>query len=632
MLVIRKSTHNPLLKPISDHSWESFATFNWCPIQDKKKVHCVYRAVSDVEYLHEKELRVSTIGYAQSEDGHHFEDRRQLVVPEHDWEKFGCEDPRVTKIGDKYYIFYTALSTFPFGPEGIKVAVAVTKDFKEIEEKHLVTPFNAKAMVLFPEKIGGKYVAMLSVHTDTPPAVTAIARFDSIDQIWSYEYWEEWHKNIADHDFILKRKDTDQVEIGSAPLRTKDGWLLIYSHIQNYYSDRKIFGIEALLLDLDDPSRIIARTDGPLIVPEETYEEFGQVPNTVFPSGSFIHGKRLFIYYGATDTTGCRASVRLEDLLSSMKKEPVFSRAEANPIMSPVKEHAWEDKAVFNPAAVDLKGLVHIVYRAMGTEDTSVMGYALSKDGCGILERLERPIYVPRSPFESKHHPGNSGCEDPRLTELEDRIYMFYTAYDGDNPPGVAVSSIRTADFLKKRWDWSEPAIVTPPGIDNKDACLFPAKIRGKYRIFHRAHNHICLDPVRSLDFEVDKIKTFTPIIGPRPGMWDSQKVGIAAPPVKTKKGWLLFYHGVSDDSVYRVGAALLALRDPTVILARTTDHIFQPETEYEKEGIVPNVVFPCGLALRDDTIFMYYGGGDKVIGVATASLKQVLLAMEDPK
>ena len=630
MLVIRRSKHNPLLKPISDHSWESFGTFNWCPIQDKNKVHAVYRAESDTEYVHKKELRISTVGYAESSDGYHFEKRRQLIIPEYEWEQFGCEDPRVTKIGDTYYIFYTALGVYPFAADGIKIAVATTKDFKKIHEKHLVTPFNAKAMVLFPEKINGKYVAMLSAHTDAPPVITALAEFDRLEDMWSEEFWEKWHKNIEDHRIVLRRGDNDHVEIGSAPIKTKDGWLLIYSHIQNYFSENKIFGIEAMLLDLENPAKIVARTSGPLLVPEETYEEFGQVPNVIFPSGSFVSGKKIYIYYGATDTTCCRASVNLDDLLRSIKGEAIFSRSENNPILEPIEKNSWESKAVFNPAAVELGGKIHIIYRAMGDDDTSVMGYANTKNGIHILERLDKPIYIPRQSFEMKTHPGNSCCEDPRITQLGDDLHMFYTAYEGVNPPGVAATSISVKDFLKKNWSkWTEPSIITPLGIDNKDACLFPEKIKGHYFVFHRAHNHICLDPIKSLIFQVDKIESFTPIIGPRRGMWDSQKVGIAAPPIRTKKGWLLFYHGVSDDSIYRVGALLLALKDPTLVLARTTDSIFEPEMAYEKNGQVSQVVFPCGIVNRNGKIFMYYGGGDSVLGVATADLKQILDAMD---
>jgi predicted GH43/DUF377 family glycosyl hydrolase len=582
-----------------------------------------------MEYVHKQELRISSIGYTESIDGHHFEDRRQLIAPAFEWEKFGCEDPRVTKIGNTYYIFYTALSTFPFSADGIKIAVALTKDFKKIEERHLVTPFNAKAMTLFPEKIRGKYVAMLSAHTDSPPVITALAKFDKIEDMWSESYWKKWHANIDSHRIDLRRSDSDHVEIGAAPIKTKDGWLLVYSHIQNYFSEHKIFGIEALLLDLKDPSKIVARTSGPLLVPEETYEEFGQVPNVIFPSGAFVAGKKLFIYYGATDTTGCRASVDLDDLLYSIKKEPVFVRYPGNPILKPIATNAWENKAVFNPAAVELNGKVHIVYRAMGTDDTSVMGYAVSKNGRDIAERLNQPIYGPRQSFEGKSHPGNSGCEDPRITQLDDKLHMFYTAYDGVNPPVVAASSITTKDFLKREWNWTQPTLVTPAGIDNKDACLFPEKINGHHFVFHRAHNHICLDPIKSLHFDIDKVESFTPIVGPRTGMWDGAKVGIAAPPIKTKKGWLLFYHGVSASSIYRVGAVLLQLNDPTILLARTTDAIFEPKTEYEKNGQVNEVVFPCGVVNRGGTIYLYYGGGDSVVGVATAKLDRILKAMD---
>lgn len=630
MFVAKRSTHNPLLKPTGDHAWESYATFNWCPIQDKSKIHCLYRAESEEKYVHGKELRISTVGYAQSKDGRYFEDRSQLVFPEYEWEKFGCEDPRVTKIGDTYYIFYTALSTFPFSADGIKVAVATTKDFKKIKDKHLVTPFNAKAMTLFPEKIKGKYVVMFSAHTDQPPVIMAIAHLDKLEQLWSEDFWNNWHRNIEDHKIELRRSESDHVEIGAPPVKTKDGWLLVYSHIKNYFSENKIFGIEAVLLDLKDPSKIVARTEGPMLVPEEIYEEFGQVPNVIFPSGSFLHGKKLHIYYGATDTTGCRAKVNIDDLLKSMKKTPVFKRFDENPILKPIEGNDWEDKAVFNPAAVDINGKAYIVYRAMGNNDTSVMGCAISKNGKNITERFSEPIYSPRESFEDKYHPGNSGCEDPRITRVGDDLHMFYTAYDGVNPPVVAASIISVKDFVERKWEkWSRPALVTPAGIDNKDACLFPEKIKDKYYILHRAHNHICFDTIKSLNYHEHKVESFTPIVGPRLGMWDSAKVGIAGPPMKTKKGWLLFYHGVSETSTYRVGAVLLDLKDPTIILSRTTDAIFEPEMDYEIEGQVGKVVFPCGTVVRRGIVYLYYGGGDSVVGVATASLDKILKALK---
>jgi len=112
----------------------------------------------------------------------------------------------------------------------------------------------------------------------------------------------------------------------------------------------------------------------------------------------------------------------------------------------------------------------------------------------------------------------------------------------------------------------------------------------------------------------------------PRKGFWDSKKIGIAAPPIKTRKGWILFYHGVSEeDGMYRIGAVLLNLKNPTRIIGRTDYPLLEPETLYEKEGQVSNVVFPCGNVVIGNRIYIYYGGGDKVIGTASIEIKKLL-------
>ena len=156
------------------------------------------------------ELAVSNIGIAESKDGIDFHDRKCLIAPEESWDRFGCEDPRVTKLDNKYYIFYTALSTYPFKPEGIKVGLAISKDLETIQEKHLVTPFNAKAMALFPEKINGKMWAVLTVNTDQPPARICIASFKKEEEIWSADYWQKWQKNINKNYLDLQRRPQDQ--------------------------------------------------------------------------------------------------------------------------------------------------------------------------------------------------------------------------------------------------------------------------------------------------------------------------------------------------------------------------------------------------------------------------------------
>ena len=157
----------------------------------------------------------------------------------------------------------------------------------------------------------------------------------------------------------------------------------------------------------------------------------------------------------------------------------------------------------------------------------------------------------------------------------------------------------------------------------------------GGYFILHRVGNEICGDYFKTLDFEKEQVKKCIRIIGPRENAWDSAKVGITAPPIKTKYGWLLLYHGVSrSHSAYRVGALLLDLKDPAIVLARSTDPIFEPVEGYEKVGIVNNVVFPCGMIVKDKLLYIYYGGADTVVGVATMDLdiilKALLRGMED--
>ena len=107
--------------------------------------------------------------------------------------------------------------------------------------------------------------------------------------------------------------------------------------------------------------------------------------------------------------------------------------------------------------------------------------------------------------------------------------------------------------------------------------------------------------------------------------MWDSKKVGIAGVPVRTKKGWLFIYHGISSSTTYRLGAALLDIDDPTRIIARTVDPILEPVEPYEREGQTPRVIFSCGGVVRDDTLIVYYGAADSVIGAATFSIQKLL-------
>ncbi len=635
MFVAKRFLQNPILIPNRDHYWEEFAVFNLCPVRKGKNIYGVFRAISAVDSL-SNQKQGSIIGIAESKDGVNFKNHSQFITPIEEWEQYGCEDPRITYFEGAYYIFYTALSKYPLGPEGIKIAVAVSRDLKNIEERHFVTPFNAKAMALFPERINGKIRVIFSAHTDSPPAKMVIAEVDKMEDLWNNDFWEKWEKNIDSHVIDPRRGDYDHVEVGAPPIKTSAGWLLVYSHIQNYFfgapgNPERIFGIEALLLDLKDPQKIIGRTRGPILVPEEPYELSGYVANVIFPSGVLLEKDVLSIYYGAADTTVCAARVSLSDLITSMlpggEGKTRFERSSKNPIIVPNKDHAWESKATFNPAAITLGDKTHIFYRAMSEDNTSSIGYASTKNGTDITERLPEPVYVPRKDFEMKKiENGNSGCEDPRVTKIGKDIFMCYTAFDGTDPPYVAISSIKEKDLLSHNWNWTEPFVVTPKGFDDKDTCLFPEKFPDGYFVLHRIGNDICGDYLKTLDFETDTVKKCIRIIGPRRNKWDSSKVGIAAPPLKTKYGWLLLYHGVSrSNNTYRIGTLLLDLKDPGIVLARSTDPIFEPDEEYEKKGIVNNVVFPCGMVVRKDLLYIYYGGGDRVVGVASIKLDALL-------
>lgn len=633
--LLERSEFNPILTSRENESWEGLGAFNPCVVENKGTYHMLYRGQGDPVIRDGKDVSLSSIGYATSKDGIRFKDQRRLIAPTEVWEKFGCEDPRVTYMDGKYYIFYTALSTFPFTPQGIRIAVAVSKDLKTIDEKHPVTPFNGKAMALFPEKINGKFVAILTVHSDLPPAKVALAHFERQEDMWSDAYWSEWYDTMDSHVIPLLRSPNDHVEVGAPPIKTDRGWLCFYSYIQNYFSEEKIFGIEAVLLDLEDPSKIIGRTDTGMMIPDADHEVHGYVPNVVFPSGALLKDKKILAYYGAADTSGCVAIGDLEQLLEKLtQKEPEslmesrsiphgFRRFSGNPILTSRYEFSCEGQSVFNPAAIYLDDRVHILYRCESKDRTSRVGYASSRDGFHVDERLNIPIYGPREPFEQKTKPGNSGCEDPRLTRIGDKIYMLYTAYDG-YVPRVAITSIHVDDFLEKQWHWSTPKIISPSGAHDKNSCIFPRKVKDKYVMLHRIDGCIYINFLDSLTFDdgvfLEQKET---LFMPSDVGENTLRIGACAAPIETEKGWLFFYHMIVD-GVYKVGILLLDLDDPRIILRRTDSPVLEPEMQCEKVGDVNNVVFPCGVIRIKDDIFLYYGGADKVVSVATLPLSNI--------
>jgi len=319
MITVNRNSANPILKPNPDNTWESKAVFNCNPVKTNGSYTLIYRALSQKINHQGQEMELSTIGKANSSDGISFNNREQFIQPEKQWELFGLEDPRVTKLRDKYYIFYTAVSAYPANPSVIKVGLAISKDLKTIEEKYLVTPFNAKSMTVFPEKINGKVSGLLAVNTDKPPAKIAFVQFNKIEDIWNHQIWNQWYENVDQHTLTLQRRPQDHVEIGACPIKTSQGWLLIFSYINNYQNtNKRIFTVEAALLDKKNPEKIIGRSKFPLLVPEKKYELEGMIPDIVFPSGALVNNNQLLIYYGAADNHCCLASCSLSDILREL--------------------------------------------------------------------------------------------------------------------------------------------------------------------------------------------------------------------------------------------------------------------------------------------------------------------------
>ena len=328
-----------------------------------------------------------------------------------------------------------------------------------------------------------------------------------------------------------------------------------------------------------------------------------------------------------------------------------------NPIMKP-KDNNWECYSVFNPAAIEIDGITHMLYRAEGSAGLSVVGYAKSYNGV-TFDRLADPIYLPRMHFEGvgvseitlrrgtfksgyNHYPVEQkfdwhGVEDPRITELEGRLYMIYAAYNGYQMARPAITSIAKEDFVAGIWNWKTPQPMTDVpihhGDGNKNVVLFPEKVNGKYMLFHRIWPHIRIDYVDSLEFGPNEqyLKDLKQIPA-RGDSWDSHKIAVAAPPLRIDEGWLLIYQGAgSQDRQYKIGAMILDHDDPSKVLYRSNYPIMTPSQWYEHEHKF-GVAYPCGAVIKDDMLNIYYGGSDKYVCLGQADLKEFVKKLkQDP-
>lgn len=310
----------------------------------------------------------------------------------------------------------------------------------------------------------------------------------------------------------------------------------------------------------------------------------------------------------------------------------LLERNKNNPILLPDESNWWESKAAFNCGILCCHERIHMLYRAIGEYERYVsrIGYASSADGIRF-DRSKEPAMAPEEDYEKY------GIEDPRLVEIDRQIFLSYVILSDyvSEGPTASTALATTTDFK----NYTRLGIITSKGSDNKDVVLFPERTSNAeekpenttYLFLHRPSSWV------GSKFGVDrpsiwlgegnaltKFEKHTLLLKPEQE-WEASKIGAGPPPVKTKNGWLLIYHGKDTQAVYRAGAALLDLKDPTKVLGRTKEPILEPLEAYEKNGDVNNVVFPTGTCTMDDTLFVYYGAADKVCCLATINLESLL-------
>ena len=532
-----------------------------------------------------------------------------------------CSNFRISPISEgKYGIFYKTK-----GPKS-QLYFATSSNISGFLGAKKVTDFNECAMLIPEYKFKDKYVAYFG-ESDIYMATS--------DDLTTWEVTKEPVVGRRQDNF-----DSNNLMVGDVSLR-EDGLLL------TYFSKREDSGkwfMGTALFDKENPGNLIYRCREAL-----WGEDQSQVEKSISPVGIILLDERLIVYFSTSEGKLYAFSLKF------FKQSPAFSKAfppylikkfKDNPIIRPLLHHFWESKQTFNPAAIYEGGKVHLLYRAVGDNDSSVLGYAGSSDGLNIDDRHPDPVYVPTEPFECSEPGqkvfnipylsgggGNGGCEDPKLTAIDDKIYMTYVAFSGRSYPGVALTSIKKEDFLAHKWNWEKPVLISHPNEMHKNWLLFPEKINGKYAILHNLSPNVSIEYLDDLaDLDGNKhIKSWDPhnYWGKNHlrHYWDSHVRGPGPPPLKTKLGWLLLYHAMDyrDYDRYKVGAMILDYKEPSNILYRSRSPVMEPDRHYENEGYKAGVVYAGGAVVKDDDLLIYYGGADKYACVAKANLEEFL-------
>lgn len=341
----------------------------------------------------------------------------------------------------------------------------------------------------------------------------------------------------------------------------------------------------------------------------------------------------------------------------------IFIPIKHNPILKPDPKSVWQSLMVYNPGLIYENGIYHLFYRAVGGGWISRIGHAFSRDGEKFI-RDKKPLLSPELTIEK------NGLEDPRLVKINDLYYLTYTAYDGRS----ARLCLATSNDLKK-WlkhgemmpDWNfkrahgfivpwDSAQKTPEAAEHwsKAGGIFPEKINGKFHMLF-GDRHIWLANSRNgLNWQ----PVYKPLLKPRPNFFDSAHIEMGPPPLKTERGWLVLYHGIENKKgrvIYRLGFALLDLKNPSKILYRAPKPVFAPPAGHIPSGLVnilpggfktmelmeagelktfikkaakkhnlPKVIFCNGAIIVNDVLKIYYGLGDTTINVASIKINHL--------
>ena len=257
-----------------------------------------------------------------------------------------------------------------------------------------------------------------------------------------------------------------------------------------------------------------------------------------------------------------------------------------------------------------------LIVRPKETYLSSISHLRLARSPDGLHFHIEdRPAMAATNGYEA------FGLEDPRITQIDETYYIAYVAVA---PLGVTTCLASTRDFTS----FQRHGVIFHP--ENKDVVIFPERIDGTYYALHRPHSPLFQTNDMWVADSPDLLcwGHHRHLMGLREGAWDETRIGAGAVPFPIDDGWLEIYHGAERNNRYCLGAVLLDAHKPWHIVARSTQPIFTPETEYERAGFFGHVVFSCGLLFEQDTLKIYYGAADTSICYAELPLGDVQAAL----